>query len=178
VSLSNGAGKRIPQAALAEGHFLDERIPFKAFVTLTFVRDVSTRHIDGVLAAWIAELQKHNRATLGWIRAIEPSPRRHVHLLLATGGALDRSHAERTWRHFAGGNFLEAARVEPYVKGLGGGAYVLKMFGHNYEDVRFSENLSAFDPEAGTRFFGTTPRQRRQIRRIQAQRQSGHKGHS
>lgn len=169
MSLSNKPEKRITQTVREYGRFLEERIAFQAFVTLTFVRSVSIRQIDGVLAAWISELQKHNRATVGWIRAIEPKPRRHVHLLLVTGGALDRAHAERTWKDFAGGNFREAARIEEYVKGIGGGAYVLKMLDHNYEDVRFSDNLSAFYGEAGTSFFGSTRGQRRQMRRIQAQ---------
>lgn len=169
MSLSRAGKKRIGQAAMLEGRFLEERVPFQAFATLTFARKVSSLLLNGVLTRWITEVQKHNRLTLGWLVAVEPQPCRHVHILLAAGGALDCLHAEGLWRKLVAPRYLDAARVEPYVKGIGGAAYVLKTLDRDYEDVRLSDNLPAFYPGVSTTFYGETPPQRRQIRRIQNQ---------
>lgn len=56
MSLSRAGRRKVSQAAIVEGGFLEERVPFQAFATLTFTRTVSLITIEGALQRWIAEV--------------------------------------------------------------------------------------------------------------------------
>jgi hypothetical protein len=65
--------------------------------------------------------------------------------------------------------YTEAARVEPYRRGLCGLAYVLKRLGSPKEEPQLSDNIQAFAFGYGRPLFRTNSAQRRQVRRIKAQ---------
>jgi hypothetical protein len=105
----------------------------------------------------------------GWIKAIEPFPLRHIHIILFSGKEIDCSHAEDLWKAIVAPRYLDAAKVEQYVQGIGGASYVLKSLDKDYEDVEFSPNLTAFYPGSAALSFGRNRSERRQIQRIRAQ---------
>jgi hypothetical protein len=174
VPLSINARRYIPNAALCEGKFLLEtKLPLQAFVTLTLPYHVSPMALDDRFSRWVRSVQAHNRLTLGWIRAYEQEPERHIHAVLLAAGSLDCFHAALIWRELVARRYPQAARVEPYRYGIGGLAYVLKSLDRLTEDVQFSRNVSAFVPESETRFFVCNSAERRQLRRIRRQQISG-----
>lgn len=169
MPLSINARKYIPNAALFEGNFLEAKLPLRAFATLTLPYHASPMMLDDRFSRWVGSVQAHNRLTLGWIRAYEPEPERHIHAVLLAAASLDCFHAELIWREQMAQRYPTAATVEPYQCGRGGLAYVLKSLGRDYEDVQFSRNLSGFVQGSGTRFFGSNSAERRQFQRIQRQ---------
>jgi hypothetical protein len=170
VPLSVAGRRYISDAAWREGVFLEAELPLQAFATLTMPHNASQMMLDDVFPRWANSVQTHNRLTIGWIRAYEHDPQRHIHAVLLAGNTLDCFHAEMLWRELVARGYSLAAKVEPYRYGVGGLSYVLKSLGSPTEDVHFSHNLSAFSPHRAFRFFGRTRTERRQIRRIQAQR--------
>ena len=128
--------------------------------------------LDDRFSRWVRSVQSHNRLTLGWIRAYEPEPERHIHAVLLAAASLDCFHAELIWREQMAQRYPTAATVEPYQCGMGGLAYVLKSLDRPTEDVQFSRNLSAFVPGSAARFFGLNSAERRQLRRIRRQQTS------
>jgi hypothetical protein len=169
VPLSINARKYIPNAALCEGKFLETKQPLRAFATLTLPYHVSPMTLDDCFSRWTRSVQAHNRRTLGWIRAFEQEPERHIHAVLLAAAPLDCFHAALVWREQLARRYPLAAKVEPYRYGIGGLAYVLKSLDRSTEDVQFSRNLSAFVPGSGARFFGRNSAERRQLRRIRRQ---------
>jgi hypothetical protein len=93
-------------------------------------------------------VQAHNRLTLGWIRAYEPEPERHIHAVLLAAAPLDCFHAAMMWREQIAIRYPTAAMVEPYENGIGGLAYVLKSLDKDFEDVRFSATSTGFVQQA------------------------------
>ena len=89
MSLNRSGRNKIAEVARLEGSFLEDRLPIRAFVTLTFTRQPSHLKIQDFFHRWIQGVQKHNRLTLGWIMAVEPSPFRHLHIFLVAARALD-----------------------------------------------------------------------------------------
>lgn len=155
-----------PQTWCPYANWLEARLPLRAFATLTFPRSPSVLQLDCGFRAWVQAIQRHERGTLGYIRAYESEPRRHVHVVLVAPGDIDLDHATLAWRNIAAPRFRAAARVEKYKYGIGGLDYMMKSVGASSEDVQFSPNLSAFAPCAGKRFFGNNATERRQMRRI------------
>jgi hypothetical protein len=88
----------IPDAALRLANFLESRLSLQAFATLTMPHNVSQMMFDDVFPRWTRAVQSHDRLTLGWIRAYEHEPKRHIHAVLMAGGALDCFHAELIWQ--------------------------------------------------------------------------------
>jgi hypothetical protein len=169
VPLSNNARRYIPNAALCEGEFLETKLPLQAFATLTLPYHASPMTLDDYFSRWTRCVQSHNRLTLGWIRAYEAEPERHIHAVLVAARSLDCFHAELIWRELVARRYPSAAKVEPYCNGMGGLGYVLKSLDRPTEDVQFSRNISAFAPKSTARFFGLTSAERRQRRRIRLQ---------
>jgi len=152
-----------------EGAFLEENLPVVAFATLTLPQTTSRLRMDTLFDDWLRLLEAHNRSTIGWVRSYEASPRLHAHATLLAASPIDCGHAERAWQQVAGIKASNAAVVEPFVKGIAGFAYILKMLGRpSFEDVRFSDNLTAFAPNATLDVKDLRPRQRRFLRRIRA----------
>jgi hypothetical protein len=79
VPLSVNARRHIPKAALREGDFLETKLPLRAFATLTMPYHASPMTLDDGFSRWVRSVQSHNRLTLGWIRAYEQEPERHIH---------------------------------------------------------------------------------------------------
>jgi hypothetical protein len=169
VPLSVAGRRYIPRMTLCHAAFLEERLPLRAFATLTMPYDVSQMAMDDAFRCWTACVQSHNRLTIGWIRAFEPDPQRHIHAVLLAMDVLNCDHAALIWRELVARRYPLAAKVEPYRYGVGGLAYVLKSLDRNTEDIQFSENLSAFVPNSAFRFFGSNAAERRHIRRIHSQ---------
>ena len=167
MPLSINARKHIPNAPLFEGNFLEAKLPLRAFATLTLPYHASPMMLDDRFSRWVRSVQAHNRLTLGWIRAYEPEPERHIHAVLLAAAPLDCFHAAMIWREQIARRYTTAAIVEPYENGNGGLAYVLKSLDKDFEDVRFSANLSGFVQGGAARFFGSNSAERRQFRRIQ-----------
>jgi hypothetical protein len=115
-------------------------------------------------------LQAHNRVTVGYIKAYERQPRRHIHAALVAANKLDCDHAALLWQGVIGRRSSSAAEVAPYLYGIDGLAYVMKSIDSLPEDVQFSRNLSAFYSGSTSRFFGRNRSERRQARRIGFQR--------
>jgi hypothetical protein len=125
--------------------------------------------LDDRFSRWVRSVQSHNRLTLGWIRAYEQEPERHIHAVLLAAGSLDCVHAALIWREQVARRYPLAANVEPYRYGIGGLAYVLKSLDRLTEDVQFSSNLSAFGSGSKAKSSGLTSAERRQRRRIRLQ---------
>lgn len=170
MSLCNvGFKPRISPLAEMEGDFLERNLPLRAFATLTTLTMAPRHQLDASLHQWIRDLQKHHRATIGFIRSVETTPQNHIHVALVAAVPLDCQYAESLWQHMAAPRYKEAAVVKPYQHGLCGLAYVLKELGGPFEDIQFSNNLLAFAAGSGKSRFPTTSAQRRQTRRIKEQ---------
>jgi hypothetical protein len=166
VPLSIDARKYIPNAPLFEGNFLEAKLPLRAFATLTLPYHASPMMLDDKFSRWVRSVQAHNRLTLGWIRAYEPEPERHIHAVLLAAAPLDCFHAAMIWREQIALRYPTAAMVEPYEYGIGGLAYVLKSLDKDFEDVRFSANLDWFCLAGERSPSVRNSAERRQIRRI------------
>lgn len=118
---------------------------------------------------WMELVQEHNAVTLGWIRALEPSPQLHAHVAILAARSIDNRHASLQWMQVTGARSKTAAVVEPYRFGICGLGYIMKSLDSHYEDVAYSSNLLAFVPDAERRHFGRNAAERRQIRRIERQ---------
>ena len=151
------------------GNFLESKLPARAFATLTTPRRIPFHKIDESFSAWIRGIQAHNRLTLGWVKSIENDPQRHIHAALIAVSPLDCTHAAALWRSMVAPRYSEAAKVEPYRRGLCGLGYVLKRLDGRMEEIQFSENIRAFAPGSGKSCFRTSSAQRRQVRRIKAE---------
>lgn len=154
---------------LSEASFVESRLPLQAFATLTLRCAASAMRLDDYYARWIRAVQAHNRITIGWIRAYELLPMRHIHAALVAAAPLDCTHASLIWQQIAAWRRSDAAKVEPYKFGIGGLDYVTKSWDTMHEDLAWSDNITAFDPDAEVRFFGTGGNEPRQMRRIRAQ---------
>lgn len=163
--------RRIPIIARLEGNFLESKLPVRAFVTLTTRNRVAQYRLDESFSAWIRGLQAHNRMTLGWVGSIEHDPQRHIHAALIAAAPLDCAHAAALWQTMVAPRYSEAAVVKAYRNGLCGVGYVLKQLGNSKEEPQFSDHIQAFAPGSGKSLFRSTSAQRRQTRRIKAQKQ-------
>jgi hypothetical protein len=172
VSLRNKSSpsrrnSRISQLALDEGEFLETVVPVRAFATLTTLRRCAQERLLDFFQRWVRALQRHQRLTLGWIRALESRPHRHIHVALVSSVPLDCAFAGLLWREIAAPRYANAAEVRPYLRGRCGLGYVLKTLDACYEDAEFSSNLTAFALFSSAS--RTNSAQRRQRRRIQVQ---------
>jgi hypothetical protein len=167
--MKRGTGERkIPHAALLEGNFLESKLPVRAFATLTTSRRLPQYRFDGLFSRWIQGVQAYNRLTVGWVKAEERAPQRHVHAALIAASPLDCDHAARLWKSIAAPRSPKAAEVKRYRKGVCGLGYVLKTLGGALEDAQFSANLNAFAPSLEP-VFPANSAQKRQRRRIKQQ---------
>lgn len=163
-------GKRIiSPVALIEGDYLELKLPVRAFATLITLRPSSPNWFDGAFREWVQGIQAHNKLTLGWIKSLEPAPQLHAHAALIAQSSIDCDRAQALWRSIIPHRYKKASKVEPFLSGICGMGYVLKQLGRSFEDAQFSDNLSAFAPERGTRFFGRNSDECRQLRRIAKQ---------
>jgi len=169
VSLSRNGRRYIPKEAKQGAEYLESILPLQVFATLTVPDETSVIRLDGAFARWIMGLQAHNGITLGFIKAYERFPRRHIHAALVAAHPLDCEHAAQLWQAVIGRRSSAAAEVEPFKRGIDGLAYVMKSLDSLPEDVQFSRNLSAFYLGSALRFFGRTRAERRQVRRIRLQ---------
>jgi hypothetical protein len=176
VPPSVNARRYIPNTALCEGQFLETKLALRAFATLTLPYHATQMTLDDYFSRWTRCVQSHNRLTLGWIRAYEPEPERHIHAVLVAAGSLDCVHAAFIWREQVARRYALAANVEPYQYGIGGLAYALKSLDQLTEDVQFSSNLSAFGSGCKAKLSGLTSAERRQRRRIRLQQTAAYTG--
>lgn len=160
----------ISAEALAFGNALEAILPFRAVATLTLPHSASIPALDGMFTRWLDGVQAHNHLTLGFIKAYEMYPRRHIHAALVAAGPLDCVHAVLLWQGVIGRKSSTLAQVEPFKYGIGGLAYLTKSLRSSAEDVQLSKNLSAFQNYSASQFFGRTSSERRQQRRIRLQR--------
>jgi hypothetical protein len=172
VSTGDAGSRYIPKKVLRVAALLEDRLTLQAIATLTLPYRASRMALDTYFSEWANVIGRHNRLTIGWIKAYETEPQPHIHAVLVASGPLDCSHARQSWREIAAPRYPEAAFVEPYRFGIGGLGYGMKSLDRSSEQVQFSDNLSAFLPGGGTRFFGRTSAERRHIRRIALQREA------
>ena len=142
VTILNKGKRKIPVATLTEGYFLELKLPVRAFATLTTPHRLSRDMLDESFSAWIRGVQAHNRVTIGWIKSQEDCPQRHLHAVLIAPLPLDCSQAVILWQNIAAPRYKQAARVEPYRRGLCGIGYVLKALDSSLEDAQFSNAFS------------------------------------
>ena len=159
----------ISAEAVAFGDALEAILPFRAIATLTLPHSASIPALDGMFTRWLDGVQAHNHLTLGFIRAYEIHPRRHIHAALVAAGALDCLHAVLLWQSVIGRKSSTLARVETFKYGIGGLAYFAKSLDSSAEDVQLSKNLSAFGNGGALQFYGRNSAERRQQRRIRLQ---------
>lgn len=169
MPLSSEPLRSLPALAWLEGDFLESFLPVSAFAHLTTVRRFSEEKICCAFNEWIHGIQAYERLTLGWVRAIEAKPQRHIHAALIAAGELDCKYAARLWQQMVAPHYDEAASVKPYQCGLGGLGYILKQLGSPAEGIRYSDNIAAFAQNCEKSLFPTNSAQRRQQRRIRAQ---------
>lgn len=170
MSMSNRIRKIIPEGAQSLGTFFESTLPLRATATLTLPHRVPLAKLEYSLGRWLGIVQAHERLTLGWIRSIEHQPQPHAHVVLVAMGQIDCAFAATAWRELTASRYGDAARVEPYEYGLGGLAYIMKAIPRPSEDVRFSDNITAFSPDSGHRFYGINAKERRHLRRVALQR--------
>jgi len=162
--------KSISAPAKLEGNFLEATLPLRAFATLTTVMQWSQNRFDDCFQRWVMSIQAYNRVTIGWIKAEEHYPQRHLHVALIAGAPLDCSRAEGLWQSIAAPRYKQAGQVRPYLDGACGLGYILKELDSPRENIQFSSNISAFYPQSTSRFFGRNAAERRQLCRIGKQR--------
>jgi hypothetical protein len=156
------------KAARNQAEFLASRLPLKAMATLTWPTNVGLIRADSDFADWVEYLQANHKMTMGWIKAVEIKPRRHLHAILVAAAAVDCGLAMTTWKRIAGTKSNQSALVESFLKGGAGLAYTMKMLDRPSEDIAFSQNLSAFDQNFMGAPMHKNAADRRQTRRIQA----------
>jgi hypothetical protein len=166
---------RIPEWAKIEGAYLESKLTFRLFATLTTHRQTSQRKLAGCFTDWKRGVQEYNRVTIGYIKAEEYEPRRHIHVALIAAAPLDPAQAAQLWRTIADPRYSQAADVRPYSNGMDGLAYILKSHGTRFGDVELSHNIAAFARDAAQPLSSLTPAQRRQRRHIATQEKE-HRG--
>jgi hypothetical protein len=139
-------------------------------VTLTLKHHASQLWLDDAYSRWLRAVQAHNRVTVGYIRAYEHDPQRHIHAVLVSTVPLDLDHAALIWTELISRRCPGAAEIEPYRYDVDGLAYVMKSLYSAREDIQFSRNLAGFSSNSANRFFGKSAAERRQVRRIRNQR--------
>jgi len=169
VSLSSAIWSCVPPLARIEGAFLESVLPMKAIAHLTTPRQMSEQRLRDFYDSWVRDIQARHRVTIGWVKAIEIRPQRHVHAALVAACMLDCEYVAALWREMVAPRFENAARVEAYLHGLCGLGYILKQLPDPCEEIQFSENLAAFAVKRELSGFRTTAAQRRQQRRIREQ---------
>ena len=162
-------GRRIPTEALLEAAFIESRIPLRAFAVLTMEHGASALKFSELHYRWVRALQEHHRVTIGWARAFELRPARHLHTVLSAVQPLDCDYAKLLWKHVAGQRHPDAALVRPYKVRIDGLAYTIKSLCDANADIRYSKDFTGFDPNADRRFYGSMPGEARHIRRIAKQ---------
>lgn len=156
----------IPLIVLAEGNYLELKLPVRAFATLITRRQSSPNWFAGAFQDWAQGIQAHSKHQLGWIKSLEPAPQLHAHAVLVAHYPIDCEHAEHLWRRIVPQRYKRAGEVKRFLPGICGLGYVLKQLGSSFEDTQFSDNLSAFVQGSGTQFYGRNAIERRQLRRI------------
>ena len=169
MPLSRIGKPRVSPLAKLEGKFIESNLPLQAFAHLTIPWRGNQEKLFGQFRGWIQALQRYHRITIGWVITLEHKPSPHIHAALIASAPLDCTHAALLWRAIAAPRYSEAARVEAYRDGCCGLGYVLKQLDTNAEDIRFSDNLTAFASTAGQSAFEASPSHLRQQRRIQKQ---------
>jgi hypothetical protein len=169
MSRSNAGRRFIPPLARLEGAFLESMLPVRAFAQLTAQHRMAQLRLEGLFSGWIQGVQAHNRVTLGWLMSIEMAPQPHLHAALIAAVPLDCFHAASFWQAMVASRNSGSAQVAPYRPGLCGIGYVLKHLGSSTEQIRLSDNITAFADTGGKSQLPTNPVRRRQQRRIRAQ---------
>jgi hypothetical protein len=153
------------QSAFAD--FL-EPLPWRAFATLTTPYKRPQAWWDTAIREWLRAVQSSERKSLVWLLGYEPCPCLHAHLLLAALAPLDCRKAGLRWLPIADTRDEKRAVVVPYDPAQSALAYVSKLYGTSFDDVRLGGPLNSF--------LGVPPlrpmyaRDRRRVIRIQQQR--------
>jgi hypothetical protein len=169
VSTSNESMLELPALSRLEAAFLESVLPLRAFAHLTTLDPMTADALAESYRAWTGSFQAYHRFTLGWVRSIEFDPQPHIHAALVASRPLDCEYAARLWRQMIAPRYADAAKVEPYRRGLCGLGYILKEIHSPRDCIQFSANLAAFGRGQGKSLFPTNAAQRRQQRRIKEQ---------
>jgi len=169
VSLHHAPRSSVSTLARLEGAFLEAVLPVKAIAHLTTPWQMSEQRLHDFYNSWVRGIQACHGATIGWVKAIEIRPQRHLHAALVTACVLDCEYVAALWRQMVAPRYADAAEVKAYRRGLCGLGYILKQLPDPCEEIQFSENLAAFAIKREPSSFRTTSAQRRQERRIRAQ---------
>jgi hypothetical protein len=161
---------------LLVARFLEANIGtnIRVIAHLRGTRQLSDRERDGLFTDWIQRVQAHSHLTLGWIRADEDWPLRHLHSLLLAAQPLDPVIVADCWRRLVAPRSRKCARVDRYELGAGGLAYALKAIYWNRCEVRLSDNLDFFGIRSPDRPHSSA--RRRQLRRVRQQMQGPPEG--
>lgn len=169
MSLKGTEQRKIPSLAATENVFFESILPVKAFATLTTKHVMTRETLNEMYLLWLRGIQKYERSTLGWVRAMESVPKLHIHAALVAARPIDCARAAALWQAMTSPRYTEAARVEPYRCGSCGLGYILKTLESPSECIRYSDNIAAFAKIGGRSLFRTCAAERRQHRRIRAQ---------
>jgi len=169
VSLHSTVWPEIPPLPRLEGIFLESVLPVRAFAHLTAPSRISEQKLCDSFNAWVSGIQARELLTVGWVRSIETRPKLHIHAALVAADLLDCEYAAALWRQMIAPRCAEAARVEPFRRGLCGLGYVLKHLPESDKSGQFSKNIAAFALGKGKSRFRTNSAERRHQRRIRAQ---------
>jgi hypothetical protein len=126
---------------------------------------------DDAFQRWINEVQRLIGFTVGYIRADEARPYRHIHVAIVSHRPVRMKDVEQAWLTVTGSKNREAVWVEAYRPRGGGIGYQMKSDGDYHCDWQLSPNIDLFRLSGDRGIHGTsTSRQRRDARRIHVQR--------
>lgn len=126
---------------------------------------------DDAFKRCINELQRRVGFTVGYIRADEARPYRHIHVAIVAHQLVAMRDVQEAWLTVIGSKSREAAWVEPYRRQGGGIWSQAKADGEHRCDWQFSPNIDLFRLSGDGKIHRpSTSRQRRDARRIREQR--------
>ncbi len=151
------------------GDLLEERLPARAFCTLTKPSGASRNQMEQALDQWLLQVQTLIGFNLGAIWSVERTPSHHVHAALVCASPFsiqDCVHAEAFWRSIVKAKNKDAAQVRLYLNGRCGMSYIIKELGSAIEDIQMSDHIAAYYPHSPFNHYGKNSAERRKILRI------------
>ena len=126
---------------------------------------------DDAFMRWIREIQRLVGSTVGYVRADEARPYRHIHVAIVAHHPVPLAVAQQAWLTVTGFRSPDAAWAEAYEQGGGGLSYQMKADGGYRSNWRLSPNIDLFRRTGdGMVHRPSTSRERRNARRILQQR--------
>lgn len=154
------------------GRFLEDDLLIQVWATLKTPEPMNDNEWwDDAVRRFINEVQRRVGFTVGYIRADEARPCRHVHIAIVAHGPVPLRAVEDAWLAIVGPSHGKRVWVERYRPGGGGISYQMKADGQYRCDWQFSPNIDLFRRSGDGKFHRkSTSRERRLARRVLQQR--------